>query len=305
MKQVLFSLFITFFFSFGHAQTESEWQLSFGISSGVPTTRVFNFSLGGDIQLQKRFGSNLFGTLTTGFSHFFEKDHFEGYKQYGSPFNVIPVKTGVKYFLGSPLYISAEVGAGLAFEEWGATFLWSPSLGFAFPNGLDISLKYEDYTKHRITKMLGLRLAYNINAKKLSFHKKTTSMSNWQLGLNINPGLSNTYGNSLAFGADVSLHKYLLDNLETTFSGGYTYLRSREASLIPIKAGLRLYPGSSFYIGGEGGVAIKPDNMNIEFVYAPIIGINLNDKFDIGAKYDIYTNMAEVFALRFGYKIDL
>lgn len=303
MKQVLFSLLITFFFSFVHAQTESEWQLSFGISPGVPTSRVFNFSLGGDIQLQKRFGGNFFGTLTTGFSHFFEKGHFEGYKQYGSPFNVIPVKTGVKYFFGSPLYISAEVGAGLAFEEWGTTFLWSPSLGVAFPNGLDVSLKYEDYTKQSITKMLGLRLAYNINAKKLSFHKKTTSMSNWQLGLNINPGLSS--GNSLALGAEVSLHKYLLNNIETTFSGGYTYFRNRETSLIPIKAGLRLYPGNSFYIGGEAGVAIKPNNMIADFLYAPIIGVNLNDKFDIGAKYDIYTNITEVFTLRFGYRIDL
>jgi hypothetical protein len=154
----LFSFLTIFLLLFGiaHAQVPNSWRIGFGINAGVATSDAFKYALGGDIRVQKNFNERLSGTLTTGFTHFFEKDHFASYNQYGSPYNVIPVKLGLKYVVTGNLYAGGEAGAGFAFEQWGTSFLWSPSVGLAFKNGMDISIKYEDYTRDRATKDIAL-----------------------------------------------------------------------------------------------------------------------------------------------------
>jgi hypothetical protein len=97
----LFSFLTIFLLLSGiaHAQVPNSWRIGFGINAGVATSDAFKYALGGDIRVQKNFNERLSGTLTTGFTHFFEKDHFASYNQYGSPYNVIPVKLGLKYFV--------------------------------------------------------------------------------------------------------------------------------------------------------------------------------------------------------------
>ncbi|WP_162996606.1 hypothetical protein [Mucilaginibacter celer] len=125
----LFSLFILIILSATMANAQSNnssWRVGFGIDAGITTSDAFKYALGGDIHIQKDFNPQISGTLTTGFSHFFEKDHFAGYSQYASPYNVIPIKLGVKYFVGDNLYLGGEAGAGFAFEQWGTSFVWGP-----------------------------------------------------------------------------------------------------------------------------------------------------------------------------------
>jgi hypothetical protein len=328
MKHLFLSfLFITILCTTAaHAQTPDSWHIGFGINTGPATTDAFKYMLGGDIRIEKDLNPRLVGTLTTGFTHFFEKDHFANYTQYGSPYNVIPVKLGVKYFVTDNIYVGGEAGAGLAFEQWGTSFLWSPSVGIAFKNGMDVSVKYEDYVKDKATKNLALRLGYSFGTRKLAPHKKISSLEGWDLGLALNPGL--VAGSSeFVMGGEVSLNKHLTSNLEATASVGfmryfktypYGYYSSYTSpntytftvdpavkNVVPVKVGLRLFLGDEFYIGGEAGAGIS--SRVTTFMYTPSLGLRFKNGVDIGAKYDHYSNnrIPNTLTLKLGYHFKL
>jgi len=309
-----------------HAQ-RSSWRIGFGIDAGVSTSDPFKYALGGDIRVQKDFNQRWAGTFTTGFSHFFEKDHFAGYNQYGSPYNVIPVKLGLKYFVADNLYLGGEAGAGFAFEQWGTSFLYSPAIGLAFKNGIDLSLKYEDYTKDKATKNIALRLAYGFGARKLSSHKAAHKSDDLELGVSINPGASIESSDNHILGGDVTLYKPLSSSVDATFSVGYTHMFKSYYStygiqdnagnvyyntnhsvqnVIPVKVGLRLHLANIFYLGGEAGVGLT-SNRNSSFVYTPSLGIKLKNGIDIGVKYDNYSNrlIQDALSLKLGYHFKL
>lgn len=332
MKHLLSFIFVLFvlFTSATYAQTNNSWRIGFGIDAGVTPTNAFKYTLGGDIRLQKDFNSHFSGTITTGFTHFFEKDHFANYSQYGSPYNVIPAKLGVKYFVANNLYLGGEAGAGFAFEQWGTSFLWSPSVGLAFKNGMDISVKYEDYTKDKMTKNIALRLAYGFGTVKLGSRKPVTSTGNnhdFELGVSINPGASSDNWDDHILGAEVDLYKPLSNSLEATFSVGYTHMFNSYyysygimddngnvyynnnytvKNVVPVKVGLRFYLADAFYVGGEAGVGFASNN-NTSFVYTPSLGIKLKNGIDIGAKYDNYGSrlIQDALSLKLGYHFKL
>lgn len=325
----LFSLFILVLFSATMANAQSNnnsWRFGFGIDAGVATSDAFKYALGGNLRIQKDFNQRVSGTFTTGFSHFFEKDHFAGYSQYGSPYNVIPVKLGVKYFLGDNLYLGGEAGAGFAFEQWGTSFVWSPSVGMAFKNGIDLSLKYEDYTKDKATKTLGLRLAYGFGTRSMTAHKKAETTANnggTEIGISFNPGVDINSSNNKILGGDVTLYQPVTNNLVATFSAGYTHMNRQYLStygimdsngnvyynnnitvrnVVPVKVGLRAYLGDVFYLGGEAGVAFA-SKRNTSFVYTPSLGFKLRNGLDIGVKYDNYDSrlVQDALSLKLGY----
>ncbi|MDB5150533.1 MAG: hypothetical protein JWQ57_4553 [Mucilaginibacter sp.] len=329
----LCSLFILVILSAAAAQAQSNnssWRVGFGIDAGVSTSDAFKYALGGDIRIQKDFSKRVSGTLTTGFSHFFEKDHFANYTQYGSPYNVIPVKLGVKYFVDDNLYLGGEAGAGFAFEQWGTSFLWSPSVGMAFKNGIDLSLKYEDYTKDKATKTLGLRLAYGFGTRSMTAHKKAESATNdsgTELGVSFNAGSDINSSDNKILGGDITLYKPLTNNLVATFSVGYTHMNRQYYStygltdgngnvyynnnftvrnVVPVKVGLRLFLGDVFYLGGEAGVGFA-SKRNTSFVYTPSLGFKFKNGLDIGAKYDNYGNrlIQDAVSLKLGYHFKL
>ncbi|MBS7566679.1 hypothetical protein KHS38_19905 [Mucilaginibacter sp. Bleaf8] len=305
---------------------QSSWRVGLGLNPGVATSKAFRYTLGADIRVQKNFNDRIAGTLTAGFTHFFEKDHFANYSQYGSPYNVIPVKAGIKYFVGNQLYLGGEAGAGIAFEQWGTSFLWSPSVGMAFRNGWDVSLKYEDYTKSPVTKDVALRLAYGFGPRKLATHKRNSTNSGWHLGVALTPGLTTTAFEDFVLGGEVSVNKNLTSNLEAFVSGGYTHyfkgytgyrviqssgewvvdITGERKGFIPVKTGLRLYAGNQFYVSGEAGAAFAM-NGRINFVYAPSAGLALNNGLDVGIRYDRYSegNMPNVMSLKLGYRFKL
>lgn len=310
-----------------YGQNKSNWQISFGVNPGIPAAKVFNSNLGADIRLQKTFNPRLAGTLTAGFTHFFEKNYFVGYQQYSSPYNVIPVKAGLIVFLSDKFYAGGEAGAGFAFEQWRTSFLWSPSFGMAFKNGLDVSVKYEDYTKNEATKDISLRLAYGIDAGSLAFHKKSTPAQGWSLGFSINPGLTTNDFTDMAIGSEVSIHKPLTTNIEASFAAGIThyfntdsiyFFKSDERNVphvtfdhttsyvIPLKAGLRFYAGNKLYAGGEAGAALAAYG-RISFVYAPSLGLTFNNGSGIAIKYENYSGKyaPDQLMLHFSYRFKL
>ena len=330
IKLCLSSLFLLLMLCspIARAQTDNGWRLGFGINAGVAPTNAFKYTLGGDIRLQKDINNHFAATLTTGFTHFFEKDHFDGFPQYGSPYNVIPVKAGVKYFVTDNLYLGGEAGAGFAFEQWGTSFLWSPSVGLAFKNGIDLSVKYEDYTKDKSTKSIGLRLGYGFGTRKMAAHKKASrEVDGLELGISLNPGVNVNSDDDHILGGEVALYKPITNNLEATFSVGYTHMfRSYYSTygimdnaghvyynnnysvrnVVPVKAGLRLYLGDVFYLGGEAGVGFA-SNRNSSFVYTPSLGIKLRNGIDVGVKYDNYSHrlIQDALSLKLGYHFKL
>lgn len=316
------------------ASAQDSWHIGFGVNSGLATGEAFKYTLGGDIRAEKTFSNRVTGTLSAGFTHFFEKDHFRGFSQYGSPYNVIPVKAGLKYFVGRQLYVGGELGAGFAFEQWDTSFLWSPSIGLAFNNGLDLSLRYEDFTKSPATKAISLRLGYNIAARKLAFHSKNNVPTGWQLTTSLLYGeaLGGTQGGIL--GGDVSLSRHLTHNLEALVSTGYSHyfrqsynyyfgqlnstnswnnyaangmaIRKAAQNIIPLRADIRAYAGNRLYAGAEAGVAFGingPSTMAL----APSVGLNLNNKVDVGLRYDYFKDdyQPNTLSLKLGYRFNL
>lgn len=337
MKYYFFNFLsaLILFISTAKAQTPgSGWRIEFGIDPGVPITKPFKYSLGGDVRLQKQFSSRIAGTLTAGFSHYFEKAHYADFPQYSSPFNVIPVKGGVKLFLANNFYVGGEAGAGFGMEEWGTSFLWSPSLGLAFSNGIDLSVKYEDYTRNSTTKDIALRLAYGFNTRKLMPHHKQNMPDGWQLEVSIDPGLLTNNLENFTMGANVSLKNRLTSNLEAVASTGIThyfgnylhyfsnyyydhpgalpsstalvFITQAERNIIPLEAGLRLYAGNHFYIQGQAGAAFGL-NGTASFLYTPALGLLFSNGLDIGVKYDNYhsNELPDVLSLKAGYNFKL
>ncbi|WP_158795943.1 hypothetical protein [Pedobacter sp. L105] len=329
MKHFFLLIAISLFFTLAKGQSSaSRWHLGFGVDAGLPTTNVFQYTLGGDIRLQKDLGDHLSATFTTGFTHFFENDHFTNYTQYGSPYNVIPLKAGIKAFLTNNFYIGAEAGAGFAFEQWGTSFLYSPSAGLAFNNGLDVSVKYENFTRDKNTKDIALRLAYGIDTRKHVGSIAPEVEKDWQIGFSVNPGLTTNSFEGATLGGELNVNKQLTNYLGLFASTGINHYfkvyqnyffddytkegttgiqtSKTERNVFPVKAGLRIYAGNRFYISGAAGAGLVSHGATT-FIYSPAIGLAYKSGLDIGLKYENYSGVStsDLIALKLGYHFKL
>ena len=148
-----------------NAQTEPrgdsrDTRLGIGLSLGIPTDDFYNFAVGGDLRLQKDFYSNVSGLLSLGYTNFSAEGEDMG------SVGFIPLKAGIKVFPIERLYISGEVGAGFGTDEGQKTsFVYAPGIGLGFNNGLDLGLRYENFTKYGIGQV-ALRIAYGFNLSR-------------------------------------------------------------------------------------------------------------------------------------------
>jgi hypothetical protein len=151
-----------------NAQTSSEptnpsrQKLGIGINAGIPTQDGSSFALGADLRYQVDLDRQLSIPITAGFTSIFNKDigNIEV-----SNFNYIPAKAGLKYFFsttGAGAYALAEAGAAFGTNKGaGTSFVYSPAIGYAWDNGLDLGVKYEGLAKDGMNNgYVGLRLAY-------------------------------------------------------------------------------------------------------------------------------------------------
>jgi len=146
------------------AQDSQAWRLGVGINPGVALDDPYGFVLGGDLKLQKDFVGPVSLTLSTGYTNFFVKDDF---KPVADDLGIIPLKAGVKVFVTPNFYVGGEVGAGFGTNDGAETsFVWAPAIGWGFGNGLDLGLRYEDFTKYNNASQVALRIAYGFNLSK-------------------------------------------------------------------------------------------------------------------------------------------
>ena len=160
---------VALFFSTNvNAQTP---KLGIGINAGVPTNNdYFNFTLGADARFQFDVAKQLSIPVTVGYTNFFAKDQYlPGETKKTPDYGFIPVKAGLKYFFdpsGSGLYGLAEAGAAFGVTDHAKTaFIYSPAIGYAWSNGLDLGVKYEGISKAttytpNTTGQVALRIAY-------------------------------------------------------------------------------------------------------------------------------------------------
>jgi hypothetical protein len=132
-------------------------KMGIGANLGIPTSDRYSFAAGVDLRVQFDVTKQLSVPVATGYNHFFAKDDvaysptglapFQEQPDYG----YIPVKTGLKYFFdpsGSGIYAMGEVGAAIGVSDHAkTTFLYAPTLGYSWSNGLDLGLKYENAGK--------------------------------------------------------------------------------------------------------------------------------------------------------------
>jgi hypothetical protein len=158
---------VALFFS-TNANAQSQ-KLGIGLTAGVPTSDAYNFAAGIDLRYQFDIDKQLSIPVTAGYTHLFAKDFTVGNTTFdGVDYGYIPVKAGVKYFFnptGSGVYGLAELGAGFGTKSGsGTSFVYSPAVGYAWSNGLDLGLKYEGLAQNGTsTGFFGLRLAYGFS----------------------------------------------------------------------------------------------------------------------------------------------
>jgi len=148
----------------------SAQKIGIGANLGIPTSDSYSFAAGIDARIQFDVTKQLSVPVATGYTHFFAKDNVSYLPGENLPdYGYIPVKTGLKYFFdpsGSGIYAMGEVGAAIGVSDHAkTTFLYAPTLGYSWSNGLDLGVKYENTGKSvdfrgSNTGQVALRIAY-------------------------------------------------------------------------------------------------------------------------------------------------
>lgn len=164
-----------------------------------------------------------------------------------------------------------------------------------------------------------------------SAQSKESSMEGFKIGGGIDVlfPVSNAKNVSVGAGIDILAQYGITENIVITADAGYTSLMIKKdyrfgdvksQGLIPLRAGLRFYPSSQFYVGAKAGVGILSNavksytidaNLNLVPVkgsvtytaYSVGAGYMLSPKLDIGINYDGYSKNGSfgLLGARIGY----
>lgn len=143
----------------------AQSNLGIGLTAGAPTNNNQKVVLGADLRLQIKAGDHWAIPLTGGFTRMYAKDGAPGKDAFDRDY--IPVKGGVKYLFsdkGYAWFIQMEGGMALPTGDYptsSSRFIFAPTAGYAWENGLEISSRYEGFKEDKKQKgFFGLRLAY-------------------------------------------------------------------------------------------------------------------------------------------------
>ena len=299
------------------AQTRPDYRLEFGLNGGSTTSNPGRGIAGLDIRLEKSITNRFSGTITAGYEHYFGPNDVpkQGHYVYVGASDVFPVKAGLKFFVDQNIYLGGEAGVGLGLSRGTNSFLYSSSVGYAFKNGPDLSLKYEGFSKNTISNGLMLRLAYGLDLDKRFARKPIDPNNSWQMGFGIISGTSNSH--DAVVGGEIDLYRPLTGNLEATASLGAFHvfdayrsdITNKETpghTVVPLMGGLRLFAGNKFYIAGEAGAAFDTHGKT-EFAWAPSAGLLFRNGFDVSFKYSTFSgnHIQDFAALKFAYHFKL
>ena len=154
---------VALFFS-TNVNAQSSPKFGIGLNVGAPTSNQRSLAIGGDLRYQFDIDKQLSIPLTAGYTRLFGAEIGNSGVNYPDH-AYVPVKAGLKYFFndtGAGLYGLAEAGAAFSVGTYsGTNFIYSPAIGYAWSNGLDLGAKYEGFNHEGTnTGYFGLRLAY-------------------------------------------------------------------------------------------------------------------------------------------------
>ena len=124
-----------------------------------------------------------------------------------------------------------------------------------------------------------------------------TTKGGTQFGGGVRVGLPvGTFGDLYSFGigAELQAEHFFSPTVSGTFTTGYTHFIGKDFGgiklpsfgAIPILAGVRVYPSTSFFIGGKVGYSVFTGNASGGgFTYEPQVGYN-GSKFQLGLGYN-------------------
>ncbi|HMG83917.1 MAG TPA: outer membrane beta-barrel protein [Ferruginibacter sp.] len=161
------------------AQNESgNFKFSVGPEIGYtagPFAQSWSLGAGGSAQAEFFCTDHASITLMGGFIGYLGAS-VPGQPQYKyHPFNTIPVKAGIRLYLGESFHIGAQAGVGFLDDGANRTtaFAYSPIIGYNFKTGndnaIDFSIKYDGYSFNKkdiptgygnTFGAVGLRIAY-------------------------------------------------------------------------------------------------------------------------------------------------
>jgi hypothetical protein len=257
-----------------------------------------------------------------------------------------------KLLLNVQLSKNISLFAGPTFNRYNSSSSYSVS-GYKNVNHLPLYSQFIPdpeqgiyISPYRVKKWVGWEAGIAFNSVFKSAPKVADHSSAWYLGAAITTGsaLSSSYGN--VAGVELFTHRDLGEHLTGTLSTGYSYfgplyyetstystgpwVRQQAAQplkIIPVKAGIRLKTGKTFFIAGEIGEALglfnitdytKPGkNSNgypeyglkayRSFMYAVSAGFSFKSGLETGFKLEDYaiTGSYRQLAFRLGYRFKL
>jgi len=161
----------------------NAWRFGIGIEGTAPTGNMHNISnagIGGTARLQYGINNNLALTITSGYYNFFGKENTATYTNGTTvtkvtskavDFGIVPVKAGLKAYIGDGFYVAGEVGAGFEtkdayrgltgdYNKKATKLILAPGLGYSWTN-VDFGVRYENFSgSNNNYGMVAARLAY-------------------------------------------------------------------------------------------------------------------------------------------------
>jgi hypothetical protein len=139
----------------------SHW--SIGVDAGLPTGDIsigYNAAIGGSIKFETPTSPVTFLTLSAGFEALMVKSAFKN-EGFEASDNFIPLKAGLKIYLGDGFYAEGQAGVAFYTGSGGDTFFaYAPGIGYDFKNGLEIGARYEGWVKDGTIGQAALRVAF-------------------------------------------------------------------------------------------------------------------------------------------------
>lgn len=171
MKKIILSLAIVAIAFTVNAQDKKkdakEFKFSVGVEAGLPLgdfKETSSIGIGGSVMGEYAAAEAVGITISAGYITFSGKKidlgGGLGSFKFGSA-SIVPVLAGVKYYFSEQFYGHAQLGMSFLNAGAGSAFTYAPTVGFMASENIDISLKYQAFSKGGgTTSFLGLRIAY-------------------------------------------------------------------------------------------------------------------------------------------------
>lgn len=178
-----------------YLDNSSSWFLGVGFDSGVALKMPYKNTYGAELFVNRDLGNNLSTVASIGFTYIAPYKNFVEYSDKpnsyyynrieATPYQIVPVKVGVRSKLSNIFYIGGDIGHAWAHHKFGLisviegketepfsypqqtvkSLLYSAVAGFKLKSGLDIGGKFEHYLAFPKVQQLGLHVAYQIKLK--------------------------------------------------------------------------------------------------------------------------------------------